>query len=97
MNQVSWCEGCDQARDCKKVYERLGRTEGPPVALKAVLAFGLPVGVFVTALGLFGGLLQPLVAPQLRTLCASALAFCATAVSTLAVSRITKRLENKRC
>jgi hypothetical protein len=97
MTQAKWCEGCSQAHDCKKVYERLGSLEGPSVALKATVAFVLPVAVFVTALGLFGRLLQHVVASPYRTWCAFALAVAVTTGVMVAVSLVAKRLDKKRC
>lgn len=97
MTEAKWCDGCSQAHDCKRVYERLGHIEGPSVALKATIAFVFPIGVFTAALGLFGRLLHHVVASQYRTLCAFALALSVTAVVMLVVSLIAKRFDKRRC
>jgi Na+-transporting NADH:ubiquinone oxidoreductase subunit NqrE len=97
MTEAKWCDGCSQAHDCKKIYERLGTVEGPSVAFKAAIAFVLPIGVFAAALGLFGRLLHHVVASQYRTLCVFALALSVTAVVMLAVSFIAKRFDKRRC
>ncbi len=43
------CDGCEQKDRCQEVYEKLGHSEGPNVASKAVAAFVVPVAVFVIA------------------------------------------------
>jgi ABC-type nitrate/sulfonate/bicarbonate transport system permease component len=96
MTQAKWCEGCSQAHDCKKIYERLGSLEGPSVAVKAAIAFALPIGVFIAALGLFDRLLQHAVASPYRTLCAFALALSVTIAFMLVVSFVTKQLHKRR-
>jgi Kef-type K+ transport system membrane component KefB len=92
MTQAKWCEGCSQAHDCKTIYERLGHIEGPSVARKVVVAFVLPIAVFVVALGTFGRLLQHALVQRYLTLCSLALAVCTTVGVMLIVSVITKRL-----
>ncbi len=96
MTQAKWCEGCSQAHDCKKIYQHLGNLRDPSVALKAAIAFLLPIGLFVAALGAFGRLLQPVVARQYQTLLACALALCVTIVLMLVVSFLTKRPDKRK-
>jgi hypothetical protein len=97
MTQAKWCEGCSQAHDCKRVYQQTGDLKGPSVAGKAVVAFALPMGLFVAALGVLSRLLQHVVARPYRTLSACVLALSATMGIMLIVSHITKRLDRKRC
>jgi formate hydrogenlyase subunit 3/multisubunit Na+/H+ antiporter MnhD subunit len=52
------CDGCGQKDRCQEVYEKLGRREGPNIALKAVTAFVVPVAVFVAAALLIQNLLK---------------------------------------
>ena len=53
MVQQDWCRQCNQRQDCGKVYEQLGRIEGPSVLKKVILAFLLPLVVFVVSLAVF--------------------------------------------
>lgn len=62
MAQSKSCEGCSHAHDCKKVYEQLGCVEGPSVTSAVVLAFLVPLLVFIVALAGFGWLLEDRVA-----------------------------------
>ena len=45
------CQTCKQKSDCTNVYRELGNAEGPPVTTKIVLAFLLPLVVFIVSLG----------------------------------------------
>ena len=74
MFQTKSCEGCRQAHDCKIVYEQLGCVQGPSVTSTVVVAFLLPIVVFVAALGGFGRLLGSALAEPYRTLLALVLA-----------------------
>ena len=58
MEQAKSCNGCSEADDCKIIYEQLGRTDGPPVALKAVTVFVAPVVLFAGTLAIFDSLLR---------------------------------------
>lgn len=51
MAQKEFCQVCRQKHDCRKVYRQLGSAEGPPVTAKVVLAFLLPLVVFIACLG----------------------------------------------
>ena len=52
MNMASHriCHNCIQKHDCSSVYEQLGNSSDASVALKAVLAFLLPLIVFIVSL-----------------------------------------------
>jgi DMSO/TMAO reductase YedYZ heme-binding membrane subunit len=51
MVQQEFCQICPQKDDCRKVYRKLGNTKGPPVTAKVVLAFLLPLLIFIVSLG----------------------------------------------
>jgi hypothetical protein len=50
MDKEEFCDSCHQKHDCREVYRRLGRTQGPSVALQVLTAFVLPMVVFVVCL-----------------------------------------------
>ncbi len=50
MTQQEFCRDCDQENQCQEAYRRLGDTKSPSVALKAVVAFLLPLIVFIVLL-----------------------------------------------
>jgi hypothetical protein len=53
MVEEKFCQDCGQKQDCQEVYERLGKAEGPSVVWKVVLAFLLPLVVFIVLLVVF--------------------------------------------
>jgi hypothetical protein len=85
MTQSDVCDGCSNAHTCKEVYGRLSTVEGPSVASKAVVAFLLPMVMFVVALGVFGGLLEGMVAVPYGTPLALVLALAVTTALMLIV------------
>jgi uncharacterized membrane protein len=88
MAQSKSCEGCGHAHDCSKVYERLGCVEGPSITRPVLLAFLLPILVFIGTLAGFGWLLKDAVAESYQMPLAAALALTTTAVVMLVVRRL---------
>ena len=52
MVQQEFCQTCEHKADCRKVYRELGNSTSPSVAAKVVLAFLLPLLVFILTLGI---------------------------------------------
>ena len=96
MEQGKFCDGCGQADVCKIIYEQLGRADGPPVALKALLVFVVPVLVFAGALGVFSALLRDRVASPYQTPLAFVLAVAVTVGTVLGISTIVRRVHKPR-
>ena len=57
MAEEKFCQGCHQKHRCQEVYEHLSQIEGPVVAFKVVIAFLLPILVFIGCLATFKGIL----------------------------------------
>jgi len=53
MDQQDLCRQCNQRDDCEKVYEQLGKSDGPPVVRKVFVAFLMPLIVFTVSLAIF--------------------------------------------
>ena len=51
------CSNCPQGSDCKQIYQKMGDVEGPSVVSKVIVAFVLPIVVFIFSLAGFGKLL----------------------------------------
>lgn len=51
MVKQEFCQRCKQKDDCRKVYRKLGNTESPSVTAQVVLAFLLPLLIFIVSLG----------------------------------------------
>jgi hypothetical protein len=50
MVSKSSCKECVQKHDCRGVYEQLGNAPGSSVVFKVILAFLLPLIVFIVSL-----------------------------------------------
>lgn len=50
MEKNDYCTGCGQKQTCRDLYEKIGRTTGPNVALSAMIAFLAPIIVFIVSL-----------------------------------------------
>jgi uncharacterized membrane protein len=53
MAAQRFCQDCIQKHDCQRIYEQLGDSSGESVALKVILAFLLPLIVFIVSLAVF--------------------------------------------
>ncbi len=50
MASEKFCQDCIQKNDCRSVYEQLGNASGASIVHKAILAFLLPLIVFIVSL-----------------------------------------------
>ena len=57
MAQQEFCQACRQKNDCEKVYGKVCGAKGPSVTLPVVLAFLLPLVVFIASLSVFTNVL----------------------------------------
>ena len=53
MESQRFCQDCIQKHDCKRIYEQLGGSSCESVTLKVILAFLLPLIVFIVSLAVF--------------------------------------------
>ena len=51
MDEQKFCRICKQKTDCQNVYRAMGHAESPSVTARIVLAFLLPLIVFIVSLG----------------------------------------------
>ena len=92
MTQQELCQQCNQRQDCGQVYEQLGKIEGPSVVKKVVLAFLLPLVVFVASLAIFERMFSGVVsAGQAR----SALSFASALSLTFVCILLTKAINRQ--
>ena len=92
MTQQELCQQCGQRKDCGQVYEQLGRIEGPSIVKKVVLAFLLPMVVFVVSLAVFERMFSKMIsAGQAR----SALSFASAVSLTLVCILLTKAVNRQ--
>lgn len=50
MKNNDYCSGCSQKDTCRTAYKKLGNAQGPNVAMRVIVAFLVPIGVFIAAL-----------------------------------------------
>ena len=50
MPEDNKCQSCPERQGCKDVYRQLGQSEGPPVTLNVVIAFVLPLVIFIASM-----------------------------------------------
>ena len=53
MAEQKFCEDCKQKHDCERIYQQLGNIQGPSVVIKVIVAFLLPLVVFIVSLAVF--------------------------------------------
>ncbi len=58
MVKENICQECSQKGNCQQTFEKLGNTKGPSVVRKSILAFLLPLVIFIAALAVFEKILQ---------------------------------------
>jgi uncharacterized membrane protein len=93
MASQRFCQDCIQKHDCKRIYEQLGNTSGPSVALKVILAFLLPLIVFIVSLAVFERVLADTINNgRVQTALSLLLALLATFVCMLITRVINKKL-----
>ena len=97
MVQQESCQGCHQKDDCQKLYEQLTNAKGPSVTVKVVLAFLLPLVVFIVSLAVFEKILDGSFAGgQSRAAVAFALALLATLACIFIVKFINRHFGQNR-
>ncbi len=53
MKQQEFCQDCHYKHDCRQIYRQLGHASGPSIVRKVIVAFLLPLVVFIISLAVF--------------------------------------------
>jgi len=53
MVQQEFCQDCRYKHDCREIYRRLGHATCPSILRKVIVAFLLPLVVFIVSLAIF--------------------------------------------
>jgi len=97
MFQQKFCQECNQKRDCKEVYQQLGNTKNPSVVFKVVIAFLLPMVIFIAALAAFEAILANTIdTKELQTALNFLLALSMTFAVVLVIKAINKKLSKNK-
>jgi len=92
MEQQENCQGCYQKDQCREIYRQMGNAEGPSVVCKVVVAFLVPIVVFIGVLAVFERTLAGVIHPKgLQTVCG----FLSAAVATYACILITRVIKRR--
>ncbi|MHC4544407.1 MAG: hypothetical protein ACYTDW_13815 [Planctomycetota bacterium] len=93
MAEEKFCQGCHQKHRCQEVYEHLSKIGGTPVVFKAVVAFLLPIVVFISCLVAFEWLLAELTTSKgVQTVVGFLLALTVSGICILIVKTINRGL-----
>ncbi len=93
MAEQKICGDCKQKHDCQSVYRQLGDIEGPSVVIKVIVAFLLPLVVFIVSLAVFQEIFVRAISSQgLQAAFSFLLALVVTFVCILIVRVIRKRI-----
>ena len=96
MAEQKFCQDCTQNRDCRKAYNQLGSTEGPSVVVKVIVAFLLPVVVFIGSLAAFGKVLAKAVdSKELQTIVSFFVSVLITFIFVVSCSLLVARRSSK--
>ncbi len=78
MKSNDTCSQCGHKDGCRLMYEKLGKATGENVAMKAIVAFLVPIGVFIGTLAAGQWLLQGRFEEKILILVSFLLAVCVT-------------------
>ena len=93
MTEQKVCQGCNQKRDCQRIYEQLGDVEGPSVVIKVIVAFLLPLVVFIVSLAAFQEIFAKAISSQrVQTAFSFLLAVVVTFIFILIIRIVRKRI-----
>jgi hypothetical protein len=93
MAEQKICEDCEQKHDCQEVYKQLGDVEGPSVVIEVIVAFLLPLVVFIVSLAVFQEIFVRAISSQgFQAALSLLLALLVTFVCILIVRMIRKRI-----
>jgi hypothetical protein len=93
MVSKSFCKDCFQKHDCRIIYEHLGKSSGESIVLKVILAFLLPLIVFIVSLAVSERVLAGVIGVEKLQIIFSLLpALLATFICIFIIRMINKRL-----
>jgi len=97
MAELKSCQECDQKHKCQEIYQQLGKAQGPSVVFKAVVAFLLPILIFIASLAAFEGILVRITdIKELRIALDFLLALSVTLAMVLIIKVINKHLSKNK-
>jgi len=90
MVEQNFCQNCYQKHDCQKVYRQLGEAQRPPITLKIIVAFLLPLVVFIVSLAIFEAFFSKVINTELLPTALSLLSAFLTTAACVSITKIIK-------
>ena len=96
MDDPKLCQGCKSGPNCEKVYRQAGAAGGPSVVFKVIVAFLLPLVVFIVSLAVFENFLSRVIdTNQLQAVLNFLLALSVTFIFVIGCSLLTAHGDSK--
>jgi len=97
MAEEKFCQGCHHKHRCQEVYEHLSHIQGAGVVFKVILAFFLPIVVFIGCLAVFEEILAKVIqSEELQTIAGLLLALVVSSAFVFITRVITREfVKNK--
>lgn len=96
MTEHDNCSGCPEKDTCQAIYKQIGQAQGPSVVWKAIVAFLLPIVVFIIVLAVSERLLYNIIGSEkLRTIAGLLSGIAASFVYIFSVRAINAHLSNR--
>ena len=93
MAEKKFCDQCNQQNNCSNIYNNLGNTNGPSVVVNVVIAFLLPIIIFIISLWIFEEIFVETINNQPVKILLSMVSALAVTFSCILITKvITKRL-----
>ena len=93
MAKENLCEKCSEKKSCEEAYKQLGQAKGPSVVVGAIVAFVVPIVVFIASLAACEQILTSSIqATKLRLVLSFLLALVVTIALIMIMQVINKRL-----
>ncbi|MHC4291724.1 MAG: hypothetical protein ACYTEU_03900 [Planctomycetota bacterium] len=97
MESNDHCSGCGQKDTCRQAYEKLGKATGPNVACKVIVAFLVPIAVFIGVLAGSQWLLQGKFEENMLILVSFILALCVTLLVVFVIRAVSSPKKKEHC
>ena len=96
MAESDFCRQCGQAGSCKDAYRRIGQYGGPSVLPKVLLAFVIPLAVFVVVVAAADAVLVRLTdSSQLRVILSMLLGLAAAGSAIIVAKALDRQYRQK--
>lgn len=97
MKSDDYCSGCGQKDTCKSAYDKMGKASGPNVAWKAIVAFLVPIAVFIGVLAGSQRLLEGRLEGHGLTMISFLVAVCVTLLVVFVIRAVGRPTKKEHC